>query len=71
MLLLAYDIPKTKSALLVRVWRELKRVGAKKISSSLWSLEDNEINLGILKNIKDMINRHGGDAKLLRVVEIE
>jgi len=71
MLLLAYDIPRAKSALLVRVWRELRRLKAKKISSSLWSLEENEVNLGHLKNIKDMINRCGGDAKIMRVVEVE
>lgn len=68
---LIYDVPKTKNALMVRIWREFRKMNAEKIMDSVWSLEDNEINLEILKRIKDLINQSGGAAKLLKVVEIE
>ncbi len=68
---LIYDVPKTKNALMVRIWREFRKMDAEKIMDSVWTMEDNEINLEILKRIKDLINQNGGTAKLLRVVEIE
>jgi len=70
-LLIAYDIPKTKPHLSVKVWRELNRIEAKKISSSLWILEDNQNNLEKFKKIKELINQNGGEAKVMKVVEVE
>jgi len=70
-LIIVYDIPKSRNTLLVRIWRELRKIGAEKISGSVWSLEDNEINLEILKGIKNLVSQGGGNAKIMRVVEIE
>jgi hypothetical protein len=70
-ILIAYDIPKTKHHLSVKVWRELNRINAKKISSSLWILEDNQNNLDAFKKIKEIINQNGGNARVMKVLEIE
>ncbi|MFH8080670.1 MAG: hypothetical protein QXO84_02205 [Candidatus Aenigmatarchaeota archaeon] len=68
--LLIYDIPTTKKNLLVRVWRELKKIGAQKLVNSVWSVE-NEIQTEIITEIKNMILKAGGNAKIVRVVSID
>lgn len=68
--LLIYDIPRNKSALLVRVWRRLKKMDAKKITNSVWSVEDDE-KIAAFHEIKEAINKAGGEAKIMKVVFIE
>ncbi|MBU5688167.1 MAG: hypothetical protein KQA41_03025 [Candidatus Aenigmarchaeota archaeon] len=70
-LIIMYDIPKTKNTLLVRVWRELQKLNATKVMDSVWQLEDNEINLEILKNLRNLINQGGGNAKIMKVFEFD
>ncbi|MEM5799655.1 MAG: hypothetical protein QXZ43_03235 [Candidatus Aenigmatarchaeota archaeon] len=70
-LVIMYDIPKNKNTLLVRIWRELQKLNASKVVDSVWQLEDNEINLEILKNLRNLINQGGGDAKIMRVFEFD
>jgi len=70
-ILIAYDIPKTKSYLSIKFWGEFNRIKAQKISSSLWMLKNNQNNLETFKKIKEMINQSGGSARVMRVVEIE
>ncbi|MCS7134826.1 MAG: hypothetical protein N3E38_00325 [Candidatus Aenigmarchaeota archaeon] len=68
--LLIYDIPRNKNALLVRVWRKLKKMDAKKITNSVWSVEDDE-KITAFHEIKEAINKAGGEAKIMKVVFIE
>ncbi|MCX8178536.1 MAG: hypothetical protein N3D75_01750 [Candidatus Aenigmarchaeota archaeon] len=70
-ILLIYDIPKAKNSLMVRVWRKLKRYNAIKIMDSTWSIEDNEINFMMVKEIMEDIKNSGGSAAIIRGEIIE
>lgn len=70
-ILLIYDIPKSKNSLMVRVWRKLKKYNAIKIMDSTWSVEDNEINFVLMKEIMSEIKNFGGSAAIIRGELIE
>ncbi|MBU5689686.1 MAG: hypothetical protein QXM68_00800 [Candidatus Aenigmatarchaeota archaeon] len=65
-ILLVYDIPKTRNSLLVRIWRRLKKMNASKIMDSTWSIEDNDINFIVVKEIMNEIINAGGRAIIIR-----
>ncbi len=56
--LLSFDIPRNFSTLRVRIFRELKKSGAKRIHHSLWKHKD----LKFLINIATLIKKKGGSA---------
>ncbi|OYT42809.1 MAG: hypothetical protein B6U78_00190 [Candidatus Aenigmarchaeota archaeon ex4484_224] len=59
--LLSFDIPRNFSTLRVRVFRELRRNGAKKVHHSLWKHE----NLNFLISLASLIKQKGGQAIIL------
>ena len=65
MILLAFDIPRDKASLRVKVWRELKKMNAKSELGSLWALPFNKENLLCLRLIAKEIRIAGGGAKII------
>ena len=65
MIALIFDIPKDKTALRVRTWRELRRVGAELRFRSLWSMPHTKRNLSDLKFIMKDIRKFGGKAEVV------
>jgi len=58
---LSFDIPRGMSTLRTKVFRKLKRMNAKMINESLWSLND----LNALMELALLIKNHGGNARIL------
>ncbi len=58
---LIFDVPRDNVALAVKVWRDLNKLGAKKIQHSVWSSE----NLDSLVRIASFIKKSGGSARIL------
>ena len=63
-ILLCFDIPREKSSLRVKIWRDLNEAGAKKRTGSIWSLSYSRINLNEFKRIAQQINSKGGKAEI-------
>jgi len=65
-LILVYDIPRSKGTLRKRIWRRLKNVGASLEFGSSWLLQNSKKNLNVFKNIKKEIIKFGGKAKIIK-----
>ncbi len=60
-MVLVYDIPRGDVAVAVKVWRDLNKMGAKKVQHSIWR----HGNLDRLIEIAMYIKRFGGSARIL------
>jgi hypothetical protein len=63
-LLLLYDVPSEPSRLKVRIWRELKRIGALYPQVSLSLIPDNDENRKSILKIDKMISGNGRIVKI-------
>jgi CRISPR-associated endonuclease Cas2 len=59
--LIIYDLPREKSSLLVKINRELHKIGAERIQHSIWESK----KLDNLKDIAELIRDNGGEAMVL------
>lgn len=65
MLIFSFELPRTRASLRVKVWRQLKKLGAKYEINSFWSLEYSKENTGKLSNLAKEILENGGKAEIL------
>jgi hypothetical protein len=63
--ILAFDIPRNKGYLRVKVWRELQKIGAKNTLSSHWILPYSRANFKNMKKLSEEIKRVGGRAEII------
>ena len=59
--IIIYDLPSDKKSLLVKVNRELHKIGAERIQHSIWESS----KLDSLKEIAELIRDNGGEAMVL------
>lgn len=64
-IILSFDIPRSKAGFRVKVWRELQSIGAKLQTRSFWSLSFSEMNLIEFKRICKEIIDNGGKAEVI------
>jgi hypothetical protein len=62
---LAFDIPRTKGYLRVKIWRELQKIGAENRLGSHWIIPFSQKNLADIKNIANEIKNSGGNAEII------
>lgn len=62
---LCFDIPRGKASLRVKVWRELKKLGAELGMGSYWSLPHNKRNLADFKKLARDVVKGGGTASVI------
>lgn len=59
-IILSFDIPRSKAGFRVKIWRELQDAGAKLQMRSFWVLPFNKMNLAEFKRIcREIINNRG------------
>lgn len=63
--ILAFDIPRSKAYLRVKIWRELQKIGAKNTLSSHWILPYSQRSLVDLKSIANEIKKSGGNVEII------
>jgi len=56
-----FDIPKKENTIKVKVWRDLKKMNAKKVQHSVWKSDD----LKGFIDIANFIKKSGGHAIIL------
>jgi len=59
--ILIFDVPRESVAAAVKVWRDLRKSGAKKLQHSVWKHSD----LSKLIEIATFIKKSGGNATIL------
>jgi hypothetical protein len=64
-IILSFDIPLNKSSLRVKIWRELKKIGAEQELGSHWVLPFNQQNLENMKFVAKEILNSGGNVRLI------
>jgi len=70
-LIITFDIPVNRSALRTRIWRKLRKIGAKNRFRSHWILPFSEGNLADFKVLRDEIIKSDGKAEVIRGVVVE
>ncbi len=69
--LLLYGLPTRNSAERVSLWRKLKRFGALPLKTSAYILPDEPVHYERFHNLAQAVRANGGEASLIRVMEIE
>lgn len=64
-IVLSFDIPLNKASFRVKIWRELRKLGAENRMRSHWVLPFSKRNLKDLKNIAEEIKKNGGKAEIM------
>ena len=70
-LMLVFDLPREKAYPRVKVWRKLKKMGAKLEFDSHWVLPHSKRNLIELKRICKEIRKSGGKAEVIKGEKVE
>src|SRR6266566_6611111 len=70
-LLLLYGLPTKHNAERVSLWRKLKKFGALQLKTSAYVLPDQPAHFERFQWLAKQVRDDGGDATLIRVVEIE
>src|SRR5439155_17353369 len=70
-LLLLYALPTKRSSARVSLWRKLNKFGAVQLKTSAYLLPDQPANYERFQWLARQIQDEGGEATLIRVVEIE
>src|SRR5436309_10303858 len=71
LVLLIVSLPPNPSSLRVRVWRQLRAIGAVALKRTVYLLPDSPDHYEHLQWLAQEIQRAGGEATLLRVEQIE
>lgn len=64
-LILLFNIPKKKASFRVKIWRELKKIGAQPLLSSAWWLPAKDVAKKYILGIAKEIRKEGGQAKII------
>ena len=70
-ILLLYELPSRQSSQRVNLWRKLKKIGAVSLKTSAYLLPDTPSHHEHFQWLAQQVRDAGGDATLIRVMEIE